>query len=703
MPPGASSTTGRDFGLARLSDLLLPIAIMAAVLVMLVPLPAALVDVLLAVNIGLAAIVLLTTMYVRTPLEFSVFPTLLLAATLGRLVLNVAVTRLILTRAGSEGLDAAGGVVRGFGEFVAGDKLVVGLVIFAILVVIQFVVITKGATRIGEVAARFALDGMPGRQMAIDADLNAGVIDMHEAQRRRQELTRQADFYGAMDGAGKFVRGDAVAAIVITLVNIVGGLFIGIVEDGMSPAEAASVFTRLTIGDGLVTQVPGLLISLAAGMLVTRSTSEVNLPDQFLSQIFSRPQALAVTGGFLGLLVFTDLPRIPLLAIGAMCAAWASRLMRHERQRQQAAAARSDAAAKQSTDERIEDYLLVDPMEIELGVGLIRLADPQRGGDLLGRVGRVRQNVAAELGIVMPKVRIRDNLRLSPYRYRIKLADVPVAEGLLQPGMLLAVDSGSARGRLEGTPTHDPAFGRPAVWIEPALRVRAEAAGYSVAEPPSVLTGHLAEVVRRHADELLTRDATRHLIDEQRKLSPAVVDELLPGLLKLAEVQQVLRRLLRERIAIRQLGPILEALGDHASRTKDPVALAEHVRRRLARSISARYRGDDGRLHVVTLAPATEEFVRSSFEQNADGLSVGASPDEIESLCRSVAGGVEPLVELNHPPILLVAPAIRAALREMLEPHLPQVVILSYQEITRDTPLESHGVAVLENESVSAA
>ena len=410
--------------LGRWQDLILPVGIIASVLVILVPMPTALMDLMLAANVTVAVIILLTTIYVRTPMEFSIFPSLLLATTLARLVLNVATTRLILTHAGTEGPLAGGHVVKAFGEFVAGNDLVVGIIIFVIVIVIQFLVITKGATRISEVAARFALDGMPGRQMAIDADLNAGMIDETEAQRRRQEITRQADFFGAMDGASKFVRGDAIAGILITLINIIGGLVIGMAESGMSFSEAGSVFTKLTIGDGLVSQVPAFLISLAAGLLVTRSSYEVNLPAEFLRQLFSRPQALAVTGAFLAVLIFTNLPTIPLLLIGGSCVGMAVTLSRQKQRDTVAEDNKVKAAAKKAPEERIEDYLTTDPMEIELGVGLIRLADPKRGGDLLERIQRVRQNIAAEMGIIMPKVRIRDNMRLEQNQYRIKIADI---------------------------------------------------------------------------------------------------------------------------------------------------------------------------------------------------------------------------------------------------------------------------------------
>jgi flagellar biosynthesis protein FlhA len=692
MPAGAAPSPNSNSPPARWHDLVLPVGMVASVLVILVPLPAMLMDVLLAINVSVAVVMLLTTIYVRTPLEFSIFPSLLLATTLGRLVLNVATTRLVLTHGQTHGLSAAGEVVRAFGEFVAGDKIVVGLIIFVIIVVIQFVVITKGATRISEVAARFALDGMPGRQMAIDADVHAGIIDEREAQRRRLEISQQADFFGAMDGASKFVRGDAIAGILITLINIVGGLCIGVFEAGMPLAEAAEVFTKLTIGDGLVSQVPAFLISLAAGLLVTRSTNETNLPAEFISQIFSRPRALAVTGAFLGVLVFTNLPALPLLSIGGSLIGMSVVMSRKEKRAAAQTQAKAKAEEKKPPVERIEDYLLVDPMEAEIGVGLIRLADPKRGGDLLDRITRIRQNMAAEIGIIIPKVRIRDNFRLDQNQYRIKIADVPVAEGVIYPNMLLAMDSGLTNGRIDGIPTKDPAFGAAAVWIEPGHRSQAEMLGYTVVEPVSVLATHLSEVVRKHADEILTRDATKHLIDELKQSSPAVVDELIPGLMKLGEVQQILQMLLREQVSIRQLAPILERLADYAGRTKDPILLTEHVRHRLARVICSRYRDAENRLVVVTLDPALEDRIRAGIEHTERGMFLRMSPQAVEATCRAIGKEVEKLVRGNHPPIVLVSPQIRAGLKQLTTAHLPQLVVLSYNEITRDTMIESTGM-----------
>jgi flagellar biosynthesis protein FlhA len=679
--------------LRRGKDLILPLAIIASVLVILVPLPPALLDVLLSANIALSVIILLTTIYVRMPLDFSIFPTVLLATTLARLVLNVATTRLILTHGGKDKMQAAGGVITAFAEFVAGDgKIVVGLVIFVIIIVIQFVVITKGATRISEVAARFALDGMPGKQMAIDADLNAGIIDEKEAQRRREEITQQADFYGAMDGASKFVRGDAIAGIVITIINIVGGLIIGVVEHGMPVAEAASIFTRLTIGDGLVSQVPAFLISLAAGLLTTRSTQKSNLPEQFITQLFSRPQALAVTGGFLAILVTTDLPRTPLLMLGAACFGM-SRMLTQNEAKQRVADKTEAAAAKAPAEERIEDFLTIDPMEIEVGVALIRLADPKRGGDLLERIQRVRQSVAAEIGIIMPKVRIRDNMRLDPQEYRIKIADMPVAQDRVEPTMLLAIDSGVTSGKVDGIPTRDPAFGAEARWIIAARKDEAEMYGYTVVEPGAVIATHMTEVCRRHADEILNRDAMKHLVDELKQTTPTVVNELIPSVMSLAEVQAVLHLLLREQIPVRQLGVILETLGDWAPRTKDPILLAEYVRHRLARQICTRYRDPQGRLHVIALDPAMEDRIRAGFDHNERGMFIRMSPQAVEATCQTIAKQLPKLANAGHAQIVLVSPQIRAALKQMTENHLPQLVVLSFNEVTRDTQVVTLGLA----------
>lgn len=684
--------------ITRLTDFVIPLGALACVLVLLVPLPSLALDILLAGSITVSLLVLLTTIYVRTPLEFNLFPTLLLGTTLARLVLNVASTRLILSNGASQRLDAAGAVVRSFGEFVAGERLVVGFVMFLILVAIQFLVISKGATRISEVAARFALDGLPGRQMAIDADVRAGVIDQAEAHRRRDELSQHADFYAAMDGASKFLRGDAVAGVVITAVNIVGGLFQGLTEGGMSLSEAVDVYTRLTIGDGLVSQVPALLVSLAAGLLVTRSGQRSDLPAELLDQLVARPRALAVAAGFLLLLSATSLPFVPLASLGLGCAYLAWRLGRPKPTPAKPVATTPNAAAPARADspkakeDRIEDLLAVDPLEVELGVGLIRLADPHRGGDLLRRVTAVRQSVAAEIGVVLPKVRIRDNLRLAELDYRIKLAGNVVATGSLFPDRLLALDAGMATGPLAGQETVDAASNLPAVWIAASTRERAESQGYVVQEPAAALATHLQELVREHADELLTRDAARHLVDELRRTAPAAVDELVPQVLRLAEVQQVLQLLLRERVPIRQLSTILETLGDHAARTRDPRELAERVRQRLGRTICGRLQDAEQNLYAVTLDTSWEEPLERAAERMAEGLSPGLTLAEVESLCAAIGREAQKLARLHRPAVLVVHPAVRSVVRQLTGAALPRLTVLSFAEIPRDTRLESVGL-----------
>ncbi|HPM80934.1 MAG TPA: flagellar biosynthesis protein FlhA [Candidatus Anammoximicrobium sp.] len=675
--------------LARWQNLVLPVGIVVCLLVLIVPLPAGLLDLLLAANIAVAVIILLTTLAVKTPLEFSVFPSLLLVTTLSRLVLNVASTRLILTAAPTDRLDAAGQVIRAFGEFVAGNHTVVGLVIFSILVVIQFVVITKGAGRISEVAARFTLDGMPGRQMAIDADLNAGLIDNQQAQRRRQEIVEQADFYGAMDGASKFVRGDAVAGMVITFINILGGLFVGVIQGGLTLAEAGELFTKLTIGDGLVAQIPALLISVAAGLLVTRSSQSVDLPHEFLRQLFSRPQVLAVAAGFLGLLVFTRLPALPLLTIGAGCAGLAYLLSRPAETPLAPEKVEPTADEPPKTAEkRIEDYLAVDALELEIGVGLIRLADPKRGGDLLNQITGVRRLLAAELGVVLPKVRIRDNLRLDRRKYRIKVAGNPVAEGSVCPDKLLILTADGEASEFAGEPASDPAGGRLGCWIEPDQLDQAQQQRATILEPTAAIAQHLGEIVRQHAAELLTRELVKHLIDELRKTSPAVVEELIPGVMRLGEVQQVLQRLLREEVPIRPLETILEALGDHAVHSRDPVLLTELVRRRLARTLSAKYRDAQRRLRAVVLDPPLEDRVLAGIQHHERGLAIRLSSQTVQSLCERIGREVAGLQRGGYPPVVLVSPEVRAGLKQMTAARLPHLAVLSYDEITPDTMVE---------------
>ncbi len=674
-------------------SLLMPGLFVMSILVIIAPLPPVVLDVLLAGNITLAVVILLTTIYVSKPLDFSVFPSLLLGTTLARLVLNVASTRLILTRANIDGTSAAGEVIEAFGEFVAGGQLVVGIILFVILVVIQFVVITKGSSRISEVAARFALDGMPGKQMAIDADLNAGAITQEVAKARRLEITQQADFYGAMDGAGKFVRGDAIAGIIITLINVLGGIIIGMFMHGMPFEEAIKVYTTLTIGDGLVSQVPAFLISLASGLLVTRSSSESNLSKETLGQLFRHSETLFVSSAFVGAMAFTGLPMMPLLSL-SMALAVAGYFLRasQEKGKLQKAQAETQEAAAAKPQPRPEDHLGVEPLEVELGFGLIRLADPASNGDLLDRVTRVRNKIAQELGLVLPKIRIRDNVRLEQNEYQIKLKDTPIAWGAVYPTGLMAIDTGLTTGRIPGMDARDPAFDRPAVWIEPSQNERAQLLGYSVVEPAAVIVTHLTEIVRSYADELLSRQQVHQLIDTLKAKAPKLLEDLVPDVLKIGVIHQVLANLLRERIPIKDLETILETLGDYIDRTKDIAILTEYVRHSLSRTICQQYRDSQRTLHVVTLEPAVEDTLSAGIEFTERGMLVKLSPQIVESFTQELAKQLEKLVQFGRPPVLLCGPQLRAGVRQMTSSTLPRLAVISLNEITRDTAVEPHGV-----------
>ncbi|MAT16208.1 MAG: flagellar biosynthesis protein FlhA [Planctomyces sp.] len=668
-----------------------PVLIITAVLVIIAPLPPVILDLLLACNVTIAVMILMTTVYVGRPLEFSVFPAILLGSTLARLVLNVASTRLILMNGANSGTEAAGGVIQAFGAFVAGDNIVIGLILFVILVAIQFLVITKGATRISEVAARFALDGMPGKQMAIDADLNAGLIDAAQAKQRREEVTHQADFYGAMDGASKFVRGDSIASIVITLINIVGGLYIGMMENGMDFGAAAQIFTTLTIGDGLVTQVPAFLISLAAGLIVTRTSTESDLPRDVIQQMVGHPQALFLSSAFLFSLAFTGLPPVPLMSLSIICLA-IGLVMR--RQKAATAALKHKETQKEQTaqarpEPKPEDNLVVDPLQLELGFGLIKLADPNSGGDILDRVTRIRHKVAHELGIILPKVRIRDNIRLEQRQYQIKIRDIPVAWGDIFPDALLAIDTGATGGEIPGIETTEPAFGRPAKWIEMIHKDRAEMAGYNVVEPSAVIITHLTEVAKEHAHELLTRQQVHELLDNLRQTSPKIVDELIPEMLKTSQLHQVLNNLLHEQVPIRDLETILETLSNYIDRTKDLGILTEYVRHSLARTICLQYRDRRRTLHVITLDPALEDILMAGIDYGERGLVIKLSPQVSEQVTAAIGQELKKLVSMGHPPVLLCSPQVRAGLKQITQGSLPKLAVLSLNEVTRDTNVEA--------------
>ncbi len=674
--------------------LVFPVLLVLSVLVVIVPVPPMVLDLLLAANITASVVILLTTVFVAKPLDFSVFPSLLLIATLARLVLNVASTRLILTRAATHETRAAGEVIEAFAKFVAQDQLMVGLILFAIVVVIQFVVVTKGATRLSEVAARFALDGMPGKQMAIDADLNAGHITANEARSRRAEVAAQADFHAAMDGAGKFVRGDALAGILITLINIVGGLIVGIVQHGMAPARAVEVFTMLTIGDGLVTLIPGFLIALAAALLATRSSSESNLSRDLIGQTVREPAALYLASVTLIALAFTGLPMLPLMVLGVGCALVGESLRRQQRLAETVHAQQATVAAQQSSIKpaaRPEDQLLVEPIELELGFRLIRLANPDAGGDLLDRVTKLRHRIAQELGIILPKVRIRDNLLVKERGYQIKLRGVTIASGEVQPDGLLAVDTGGVSGELPGAAVEEPASHRAAKWIDVTQADRARELGYKIVAPANVVVAHLADVVRSHADELLTREQVHQLLDNLRQTSPKVVEELVPALLKPSQVHQVLGNLLCERVPVRDLETILETLGDHAERTRDTTLLTEFVRQALSRTICQPYRDAAGTLHAITLDPALEDILADGYESTERGPIIKLTPQVIEGVAHELARQMKRLVRAGHLPVVVCGAKARRSVRYITAGPLPKLAVLSLNEIPRETRLESHG------------
>ena len=711
----------------------MPIALIGAILVLVVPVPAGVLDILLSANLTIAVVVLLTTLAIRTPQEFSAFPTILLVTTLTRLVLNVATARLVLTKGGEEGVSAAGDVIKTFGSFVAGDQVIVGVILFSIMVVIQFVVITQGATRISEVAARFTLDGLPGRQMAIDADLHAGLIDQHEAHRRREGVYRQADFFGAMDGASRFVRGDAIAGVVILLVNIVGGLFLGVINHGMSLGDAVNVFTKLTIGDGLVSQIPAFLISLAAGLIVTRSSSSTDLSEDVTFQLFSKPAVLGTAAAFLGFMALTPLPKVPLLTLGGAlgAAAIAGGIRRGDDhgldeglsagssrpvalpagradERSTSIAARpkssksvqpSGATQPDAGSDRMEDLLHVDPLELEIGFRLIGLADPTRGGNLLDLLKTVRQRVAREMGLIVPQVRIHDQVGLAPHEYRVKIRGMVVGQGVAHAGRLLAVPPAGLVTRPDGRDGVDPVTGQPAVWIHADGRELAELAGCRVLETAAVIAGHFGEIVASHADEILTREQVERLLDRVRASAPTLANEVVPGLLRAGELQRVLQSLLRERVGIRDLETILETLAVHAAKTKDVDLLTEQVRRSLARQITEKYRGPDGRLRVAALGARLDERLAAASQGEArPAESLGE--ETARGIVHAVAEAVSTLIEGGYPPVILTTAAARAVLKDLTRADLPRLVVLSQREIPRDTPLEILGKVVEEEPEV---
>ncbi len=674
---------------ARNQDIILAVAVMGVLAVLVIPIPTALLDILLAINISLSVVVLLTAIYLQHPVDFAVFPSLLLMLTLFRLSLNVASTRLILSQAN------AGSIINAFGSFVTSGSYIVGIIIFVILVVIQLVVITRGATRISEVAARFTLDAMPGKQMGVDADLNAGLITEDQARARRRRIEQEADFYGAMDGATKFVRGDAIAGVIITLVNIIGGLTIGVLIQNYELADAARVYTQLTVGDGLVSQIPALIVSMAAGLIVTRTASQENLGVDMGRQLGAYPRALGIASGLLVLFgIVPGMPAIPFFVVGIILAVMAYQTQAATARRAAVEAAREVAAEETGAaegPERTEYLLPVDPLKIELGYGLIALADPKQGGDLLNRIQIIRQQMATRMGFIVPVVRIVDNMRLRPSEYRVKLREAEIARYELLSGHYLAMNPGIVEEEIAGIPTTEPAFGLQALWVSADNRDRAERMGYTIVEPSAVLATHLTELITAHAPELLTRQDVQNLVNVVRESARAVVEELTPNLLSLGEIQKVLQNLLRERVSIRNLETILEVLADFAPRTRDAEVLTEYARQALARQICAEYVDERNALHLVTLAPELEREILDAVRQSETGEYIPLAPARADALARKTVDAVQPLVMSGQDPIVLTSAPVRRYFRRIVERFLPRIVVLSYNEIDPAVRLESEG------------
>jgi flagellar biosynthesis protein FlhA len=676
----------------RIKDLIVLVGIIGIVMMMVVPIPLWLLDVLLIINISISLTIILVGMNTKDALQFSIFPSLLLITTLFRLALNVSTTRNILAHA------EAGNVVATFGSFVAQGNIVVGFIVFLILVLVQFIVITKGAERVSEVAARFTLDAMPGKQMSIDADLNSGLINEQQARERRQKIEREADFYGAMDGASKFVKGDAIAGIIILIINLIGGLIIGVTMKGMSLSEAGATYSILTIGDGLVSQIPALLISTAAGIVVTRASSDGNLSHDITSQIFSYPKLLyivaatvLVLGIFTPIHLWLALPIALLLVFGA----WKMQQNLQRKQVEVEKLEEEQQIEEVRSPESVVSLLSVDPLEFEFGYGLIPLADAQQGGDLLDRIILIRRQCALELGFVVPVIRIRDNIQLKPNEYIIKVKGNKVAQGELLLNHYLAMSPGFEDSSITGIATVEPAFGLPALWIDEEMKERAELAGYTVVDPPSVVATHLTEVIKKHCHELLGRQETKMLIDNVKETYPALVEDLIPGMLSIGDVQKVLVKLLREKISIRDLVTILETLADYAPYTKDPNVLTEYVRQALSRQITQQFASQGGPLKVITIGPSVEKKIAEAVQQTDHGSYLALDPASSQMIYQKLAEQTNKLAQSGQQPVILASPTIRMYVRQLLERTMQDIPVLSYSELEPNVEIQSMGVVNL--------
>ena len=683
------------FRTSRNTDFVLAIGVVSIIMVLVLPVVPVLLDILLSISIAVSILILFVSLFTLHPLDFSAFPTVLLISTLFRLSLNVASTRLILAN-GNEGLGAAGAVIQAFGGFVVGGNYVVGIIIFLILVVINFVVITKGSGRIAEVAARFTLDAMPGKQMAIDADLNAGIIDDQDAKSRRAKIQQEADFYGAMDGASKFVRGDAIAGLIITGVNIIGGLVIGVFQFGMDLPTALSTYTQLTVGDGLVSQIPALIVSVAAGIAVTKAAVDESLSENLRSQLLGNSRALTIAASVIfGFSLIPGMPTFPLLtvAIGTGAIAFFLYRGREKAEQHEAETAMAEAVREaEDTPEDIEGLLPIDRLGLELGYGLIPLVDSEQDGELLERIKSIRRQIALEIGFIVPPIHIKDNLELSPGAYSLIINGVEVGQGEVMMEQLLAMKTGEVEEEITGIDTIEPAFGLPALWINPDDQERAQLAGYTVVDLPTVLSTHLVEIIKRHAPEFLGRQETQRLIDNFAKNEPKVVEELIPNVIPLGVVQKVMQNLLRERVSIRDMHTILETLADMGQVTKDPDLLTEYARQNMARTITRQYQTSDGTLPLISFAQEVEDQLAGSLQTTAQGTYLGIDPEGAQDIIQNIEGEMEQFTVGNYQPILLCSPLIRPHVKKLTERFIPNLVVLSHNEISNDVRIESLGV-----------
>ncbi len=673
----------------KIRDLSILVGIIGVVLMMVVPIPTWLLDVLLVLNISIALMILLIAMNTTDALHFSIFPTMLLVTTVFRLSLNISTTRLILRDAN------AGHVVDTFGNFVAGGQLAIGFVVFLILVVVQFIVITKGSERVAEVAARFTLDAMPGKQMSIDADLNAGMINEQQARERREKIEKESDFYGAMDGASKFVKGDAIASIIIVVINLIGGFIIGMAIHGMDIMEALSTYSVLSIGDGLVSQIPALLISTATGIIVTRAASEGNMAADMSTQFFRYPRLLYIVAGTVALLgIATPIPFITTMPYAAILAIAGYRLQKNlaRREEEEQLLVEEKEIEEVRSPESVLSLLQVDPIEFEFGYGLIPLADTQQGGDLLDRIIMIRRQCALEMGLIVPVIRIRDNIQLKPNEYVIKMKGNTVARGELLLHHYLAMSPGFEDDSVTGIETQEPAFGLPALWIDEATKERAELAGYTVVDPPSVVATHLTEVIKKYAHELIGRQETKALVDSVKETYPALVEELIPSIVGIGDVQKVLSKLLKEKISIRDLVTIFETIADYGKYTKDPEVLTEYVRQSLSRQITHQYAQPSEPLKVITLSPSVEKKIADAVQQSDQGSYLAMDPTSSQSIYQRLTEQVNRLVQSGQQPIILTSPTIRMYLRQLLERSLQDIPVLSYSELEPNIEVQSVGV-----------